>query len=149
MRAEVNQWRAARQTAQSLAISAFAHAAKLALALRLGDGEHTAQKLFVRGGELLLAALATCYCNDLYREAGKTGIEVLSVEVECGAEFPAEGAPASDVRYAARIHAKASEAQIRELADRADAAAEIQNTVRAAIPVRLETVTAAAERASD
>jgi organic hydroperoxide reductase OsmC/OhrA len=28
------------------------------------------------GGELLLLALATCYCNDIYREAAKRGIKV-------------------------------------------------------------------------
>jgi organic hydroperoxide reductase OsmC/OhrA len=29
------------------------------------------------GGELLCLALATCYCNDLYREAAKRSIEVV------------------------------------------------------------------------
>lgn len=28
----------------------------------------------LNGGELLCLALATCYCNDLYREAGRRGI---------------------------------------------------------------------------
>ena len=35
----------------------------------------------VNGGELLCAALATCYCNDLYREAAKRGITLRGVEV--------------------------------------------------------------------
>src|SRR5512135_1380442 len=74
----------------------------------------------VSGGELLLAALATCYCNDLYREARKMGIEVAGVEVECSAEFPAEGAPASEVTYSARIRSNAPEDRIRELAEQAD-----------------------------
>lgn len=91
----------------------------------------------VSGGEMLLAALATCYCNDLYREAGKMGIEVSSVEVECSAEFPAEGQPASEVTYSTRIRAKASDATIRELAAQTDRMAEIHNTIRAAIPVKL------------
>jgi len=43
------------------------------------------------GGELLMLALATCYCNDIYREAAKLGIEVTHIEAECGAAFPAEG----------------------------------------------------------
>ncbi len=34
------------------------------------------------GGELLMLALATCYCNDIYREAAKMGIELTDVEVE-------------------------------------------------------------------
>ncbi len=99
----------------------------------------------VSGGEMLLAALATCYCNDLYREAGKMGIEVSGVQVECSAEFPKEGEPASEVTYSTRIRARASEAQIRELAARTDRMAEIHNTVRTAIPVSLGTVEAQAE----
>ena len=34
------------------------------------------------GGELLFLALATCYCNDIYREASKRGIHVQLVDVE-------------------------------------------------------------------
>jgi organic hydroperoxide reductase OsmC/OhrA len=34
------------------------------------------------GGELLFLALATCYCNDIYREAGKRNIKVEKVEVD-------------------------------------------------------------------
>ena len=91
----------------------------------------------VSGGELLMLALATCYCNDVYREAARMGIEVADIDVQCSAEFAAEGAAASDVVYSAKISAKASEARIREMAEKVDALAEIHNTVRAAIPVRL------------
>jgi len=35
----------------------------------------------VNGGELLMLALATCYCNDIYREAAKRNIQVSQVEV--------------------------------------------------------------------
>lgn len=96
----------------------------------------------VSGGELLMAALATCYCNDVYREAGRMKIEVTAVEVECSADFPAEGAPGKDLRYSARISARASEGEIQELARRADSLAEIQNTVRGAIPIELTHVEA-------
>lgn len=99
----------------------------------------------VSGGELLMLALATCCCNDIYREAAKMGIEVSAVDVECQADFGAEGEPASNITYEAKISARASEAQIHELAARADTVAEIQNTVRAAIPVtlgRIEAVSA-------
>lgn len=96
----------------------------------------------VSGGELLMLAMATCYCNDLYREAAKMGIEVSEVDVECTAEFLAEGAPARDVAYSTRIKAEASEEQIRELAARTDALAEIQNMVRQKVPVTLRDVKA-------
>jgi organic hydroperoxide reductase OsmC/OhrA len=89
------------------------------------------------GGELLMLAIATCYCNDLYREAAKMGIHVTHVDVECGAEFPAEGEPARDITYSARITADAPEHRLRELAAQADRLGEIHNTIRAAIPVRM------------
>ncbi len=39
------------------------------------------------GGELLFLALATCYCNDIYREAAKKNIKVESVEVDVEGDF--------------------------------------------------------------
>jgi organic hydroperoxide reductase OsmC/OhrA len=89
------------------------------------------------GGELLMLALATCYCNDIYREAVKMDIRVTHVDVECSAEFPAEGEPARDITCTARITADAPENKVRELAAQADRLAEIQNTVRSAIPVTI------------
>lgn len=50
------------------------------------------------GGELLFLALATCYCNDIYREAGRLGIQVQRVEVEVHGEFGAPGEPARNVK---------------------------------------------------
>lgn len=94
----------------------------------------------VNGGELLFLALATCYCNDVYREAAKRGIRVESVEVEVEGEFGAEGEGATDVRYRARIAAQASEEAIRALAEATDRVAEIQNTLRAGTPVTLDEI---------
>ena len=62
--------------------------------------------------------------------------------MECSAEFPAEGEPAKDITYSAKITANASEQRIRELAAQADRLAEIQNTVRSAIPVVITQVEA-------
>ena len=45
----------------------------------------------VNGGELLFLAMATCYCNDIYREARKRAIEVVKVEVEVSGAFGGEG----------------------------------------------------------
>ena len=52
----------------------------------------------VSGGELLFLALATCYCNDIYREAESQGIRVFSVEVEVSGEFAGIPATGKDVR---------------------------------------------------
>jgi len=92
----------------------------------------------VSGGELLFLALATCYCNDIYREAAKRNIQVENIEVEVAGDFEAEGKAASNIVYSANIKANASNDEIRELMKHTDTVAEIQNTVRAGIPVRLE-----------
>jgi organic hydroperoxide reductase OsmC/OhrA len=97
------------------------------------------------GGELLLLALATCYCNDIYREAERLGFPVQQVEVEAEGEFEAEGSPASNVSYRAKVTARTSEAQILELMRHTDQVAEVQNTLRAETPVRLADIQAQSE----
>jgi organic hydroperoxide reductase OsmC/OhrA len=92
----------------------------------------------VNGGEFLMLALATCYCNDLYREAARLGIPVESVEVEASAEFPGIGLAATGIAYRARVSSRAAPAEIAELLRVTDAVAEIHNTVRAGVPVTLE-----------
>jgi organic hydroperoxide reductase OsmC/OhrA len=89
------------------------------------------------GGELLFLALATCYCNDVYREAAKRNITVDRVEVEVTGDFGAEGDPAQNVTYSAKVHAKGKEAEIRELMAYTDTVAEIQNTLREGTAVKL------------
>jgi organic hydroperoxide reductase OsmC/OhrA len=92
----------------------------------------------VNGGEFLMLALATCYCNDLYREALRLDIPIESVEVEASAEFPGIGLAATNIAYRAKVSSPASPAKIAELLRITDAVAEIQNTVRAGVPVTLE-----------
>jgi organic hydroperoxide reductase OsmC/OhrA len=91
----------------------------------------------VNGGELLFLALATCYCNDLYREAAKIGIRVESVEVEVTGDFGAEGEPAKNVTYRAKVAAHASAGDIQALMNQTDQVAEIHNTLRMETPVTL------------
>ena len=91
----------------------------------------------VNGGELLFLALATCFCNDLYREAGKKGIKVQQVEVEVDGDFGGEGDPATNVTYRAKVTAQASEEDIRALIEQTDRLTEIQNTLRTGTPVVL------------
>ncbi len=98
------------------------------------------------GGELLSLALASCYCNDIYREAGKRGIKVDHVEVEVESEFGAEGAAARSVAYRARVVAQATEDEIRDLLKHTDTVAEIQNTLRAGYPVSLKSVEVVGDR---
>jgi organic hydroperoxide reductase OsmC/OhrA len=92
------------------------------------------------GGELLFLALATCYCNDIYREAAKREIKVIRVEVKVEGDFEDEGEPAKNVLYRASVAAQASEEEIRDLMEHTDRVAEIQNSLRYEIPVTLEEV---------
>jgi uncharacterized OsmC-like protein len=92
----------------------------------------------VNGGEFLMLALATCYCNDLYREAARLGIPIESVEVEASAEFSGIGLAATNIAYRARVSSPSTPAQIAELLRVTDAVAEIHNTVRAGVPITLE-----------
>jgi organic hydroperoxide reductase OsmC/OhrA len=87
------------------------------------------------GGELLCLALATCYCNDTYREAALRGIEVTHVAVHVEAEFGAPGEPAGAIRYRADVTARAAADDIRALMLHTDGVAEIQGTLRRAMPV--------------
>jgi uncharacterized OsmC-like protein len=90
------------------------------------------------GGELLFLALATCYCNDIYREAAKRGIAVRSVHVEVGGEFDsAPGSVAQNITYQAIVEASASEEEILDLMRHTDTVAEIQNTLRLGTSVTL------------
>jgi uncharacterized OsmC-like protein len=92
------------------------------------------------GGEVLFLALATCYCNDIYREAAKRNIDVERVEVEVEGDFGAEGEPATNVIYRAKVKANASEAEILDLMRYTDTVAEIQNTLRIETPVSLSSM---------
>jgi uncharacterized OsmC-like protein len=94
------------------------------------------------GGELLLLALATCYGNDIYREADRRGITVENVEVEVTAELSADGQPLRNVAYRAKVAAQASAEEIHELMQHTDQVAEIHNTLRSGTPVTLSNVEA-------
>lgn len=92
----------------------------------------------VNGGEILFLALATCFCNDLYREAGKRKMTLDSVEVTVSGKFGNEGEPAINISYQTTVKAqKHSEKEISELITFVDGIAEIQNTLRKGISVEL------------
>ena len=92
----------------------------------------------VNGGELLFLALATCYCNDLYREAVARNITLHAVDVEVSGEFGGRGEPATGITYRATVRADASEADVAALLAATDRVAEIQNTVRQGCPITFE-----------
>jgi uncharacterized OsmC-like protein len=113
--------------------------------LKVGEREQTlpiapkpAGGSSVTGGELLFLALATCFCNDIYREGAKRGITVNHVEVEVEGDFEAERQPATNIVYRVKVDANASEEELQELIQYVDSIAEIQNTLRLGTPVKLQ-----------
>ena len=91
----------------------------------------------VNGGELLLLSLATCFCNDIYREAAKRNITVSGVEVEVTGEFGAAGEPGFNFRYKANVIADAKKDEIDALIEHTDRVAEIHNTLRKGLNISL------------
>lgn len=116
------------------------------VSVRTGSAEHSldvAPKAAgggsaTNGGEFLMLALATCYCNDLYREAARLGLQLDAVQVQAQAEFAGIGLAASEVHYRAVVRANgASDEDIARLLRETDAVAEVHNTLRKGVPVQL------------
>lgn len=91
----------------------------------------------VNGGELLCLALATCFCNDLYREALKRQMKLNKVSVDAWAEFGGEGEQGREFRYQAHVDADATREEIDDLIRSTDRIAEIQKTLRNGADVML------------
>lgn len=118
-------------TTRSLAVATGGKAQPLVIAARPGGGGSA-----VNGGELLMAALATCYCNDLYREAERLGIAIRGCEVVASTRFAGPGSRAEAVLYAARVESEAPPEQVEALLAATDRLAEVHNTLRAGCGVQ-------------
>ncbi len=122
-------------------------AAKHEVFVRTGEGiqplavpsKPSGQGSAVNGGEFLMLALATCYCNDLYREAARLDIPVEGVVVEATANFPGIGLAATNIRYAVTVSSPAAAQDVADLVRQTDAVAEVHNTIRAGAAVALTT----------
>jgi organic hydroperoxide reductase OsmC/OhrA len=93
----------------------------------------------VNGGEFLMLALATCYCNDLYREAARLNVPVEGVVVVATADFPGIGLAATNIRYEVKVSSPAKAEDVADLIRQTDAVAEVHNTIRSGAAVSLTT----------
>lgn len=111
---------------------------KLDVLMKVGDKSNTVEIApkpdgfgsSISGGEVLLLAVATCYCNDIYREAKMLDIKVDNVEVDVDGDFMAAGKPAVNVTCKIKVTAQASEEDIRKLVEHTDKIAEIPMSLR-------------------
>lgn len=92
----------------------------------------------VNGGELLFLSLATCFCNDIYREAVQRAMIIHSVEVTVSGSFGAAGEAASAISYTAKIKSDSNEDEVQALVKHVDKIAEIHNTLRQGVQVTLK-----------
>lgn len=93
----------------------------------------------INGAELLLLSVATCFCNDIYREAAKRGISIQGIDVEATGQFAAEKQPGSNFQYKAHVKSDAPAEEIDALVRYVDEIAEIHQTLRKGIEVTLVT----------
>jgi uncharacterized OsmC-like protein len=97
----------------------------------------------MNGGEALALAVATCYCNDIYREAKKLGLSVRQVTVEVDSDYDGEpGHIIENIVYHVTIDADGAAQEIEDLIRRTDTLAEIHNTLRQGTSVQLGRITA-------
>jgi len=121
---------------------------KLDVVMKVGDMVNTIQippkrsgyGSSISGGEVLFLAIATCYCNDLYREGRKLGIKVDGVEIDVDGEFGDPGDPAWDVKCRIKVIAQASEDEIHRLVEHTDSIAEIPKSIRNGTSISLAEV---------
>ena len=140
-RINADPWRDPMRISATVASSAAGHD----VTVRTGDSSQslpiarktTGPGSSVNGGEFLMLALATCYCNDLFREAQRLAIPIDGAEVEASADFEGIGLAATNITYRAKVHGPASAEQVQRLLRETDAVAEVHNTVRAGVPVQL------------
>jgi hypothetical protein len=92
----------------------------------------------------LFLALATCYCNDIYRETAHRSTKIVKVGVTVEGDFGKEGGPARNATHSARVSAEASESDIIDLMNHTDRVAEGQNTLRIGTQVTLKQIEATA-----
>ncbi|GAA3541683.1 hypothetical protein AFL01nite_25270 [Aeromicrobium flavum] len=105
------------------------------------DGRRTDLALpAVNGGELLASALATCFVNDLFREAPAHDVTVDAVRVTVEAQFGGRGEPARALSYSVHVESGDDPVRVAALVRATDAVAEVHNTLRPALPVTLTDV---------
>lgn len=93
----------------------------------------------INGGEFLFLSLATCFCNDVYREAAKRNMHIDRVNVTVTGHFGSEGEAASEITYNAEVwSALASQTEIDDLIQHVDRIAEVHRTLREGVDVKLE-----------
>jgi uncharacterized OsmC-like protein len=100
-------------------------------------GKENRQGSSVNGGELLFLALATCFCNDLYREAVRRQLTLQSISVHVSGDFGNEGEPASNIKYNVNIKSEYPNDVIQKLIHDVDKIAEVHNTLRKGVTVEL------------
>jgi organic hydroperoxide reductase OsmC/OhrA len=92
----------------------------------------------LNGGQLLHLAVAGCISNDLFREAALRGIQLTRVVVKADGGYDGVPAVSTGISYTVEVEGRAPEDDLRSLVEHVDAIAEIPNSLRKGIAVRLD-----------
>ena len=92
------------------------------------------------GGQLLYLAIAGCISNDLFREAGVSGIVLDRVRVRVEGDFSGDPQVSDEVEYHVELAGDGPADRLRELIEHVDRIAEIPNSLRRGTAVRLGSV---------
>lgn len=93
----------------------------------------------INGGELLSLAIATCFCNDLYREASNKDITINEITIHASGHFNELGQPGENFTYKVSAKGDTSNEELNQLILHTDKVAEIHNTLRKGVEVTLIT----------
>jgi organic hydroperoxide reductase OsmC/OhrA len=92
------------------------------------------------GGELLALAIGGCFCNDLQVLAEEMGLTITGLEISVTLEF--DGTPSRTTDAKTRVACTlAGGADPTQLIERARKLTNIGNSVRAGVPLSIETAT--------
>ncbi|HET9187153.1 MAG TPA: OsmC family protein [Acidothermaceae bacterium] len=83
------------------------------------------------GAHLFHLAAAACVLNDIYREAAKSGVELVGVRVDADGGFDAETWQSTGVTYRVQLDSTAPNDKLDELLRLVDEVAEIPRAMRA------------------
>lgn len=91
----------------------------------------------VNGGELLLLALATCYCHTIYRGAKEMNLDIGEITVSVTGDFSDDVPKMQDFSFSVQVRSSATGQQLQELVGYADLHATIPNLLRKGRQIRL------------
>ena len=95
------------------------------------------QGLGFSGGELLLLAIGSCYCNDLHRAAARSGISLDSIDLTVSAKWSDKPLQLTDAHVSIRTKTAKCAVDLHQLIKQVDVATSVANSLRSGARITL------------